>query len=253
VAYEASWNRSDTTADDELIWEIDLDWEVFGADGKKIGTVRDVQPYHLVVRHGRFFSEQWDVPVAAITDVRGENVYINLTKADLEAGAGTPADVARGTDTVIGESVETQQTLQFSVPTEILSERPAAHDWTPNAIAQQHPAYTPRDEGIDTPLSIDGMSVTSRPLVSHYATGEQAFTPFAELDIIIPVRGERVVVAKQPVVYEVLDISKAIRERDERVTDTVRRERVIIEREDGSRLGPESWVAADVQPQAQMA
>lgn len=65
-------------------WVIDTDWSVYGADLRKVGTVDDVQPDYLVVRHGIFFRRARYIPVSTIFSVERQCVYINVSLKDID-------------------------------------------------------------------------------------------------------------------------------------------------------------------------
>ena len=233
-----------TPTEDELVWEIDVNWEVQGSDGKKVGVVRDVQPFHLLVKNGRFRAEELIVPVTVITDVRHECVYLSLTKADLEEQqAQSAAAAATGdTDTLVRETHDPERTIQFAVPSDFdpsaaVAETAVVADdlWgqqlgssknlgDPELTATTRGADAAGDMAVDDGLRADDMRVARRELASRYAAG----APFVELDILIPNRGEAPVVSKRPVVREVVEIGKLLHEREQRVSATVRRERIAV-------------------------
>lgn len=253
----------DTPTEDELVWEIDVQWEVFGADNRRIGVVRDVQPYHLVVRNGRFRAEELIVPVTCITDVRHESVYLSLTKADLEAQQAELA-AAGGTgnaDTLVREAYDPEKTIQLSVPSDLgpspaVAETPAgsrsgappevvrrlvadaptrpapvAPPAAPAAPAQPAPPQpsTTVNAQVDAGMDAADLRVERRPVVSRDRDQSAVDHPFTELEIFIPIRGEEPVVAKRPVVREVVEISKVLHERGQRAANPVRRERLTAE------------------------
>src|SRR4051812_7296988 len=66
-------------------WEIDTGWDVVTSDGEKLGGVDEVHPHYLVVGKGFIFHSERYVPVAMITDVADDKVYINATKAEADS------------------------------------------------------------------------------------------------------------------------------------------------------------------------
>ena len=91
VSTESGYNDENYTPGD--VWEIDHGYDVFAADGEKVGDVQEVHPHYLVVSKGFFFPTERYVPVAAITDVHEERV-LNVTKdqIDNEGWDTIPAD-----------------------------------------------------------------------------------------------------------------------------------------------------------------
>src|SRR4051812_41146202 len=60
-------------------------WNVYGVDGDKIGDVGQVSDGYLVVSKGFFFPRERYIPASAIERVDGDRVYLNVSKADLDA------------------------------------------------------------------------------------------------------------------------------------------------------------------------
>src|SRR5690349_1450289 len=81
-------------------WEIDHGYDVFAADGEKVGDVQEVHPHYMVVSKGFFFPTERYVPVSAITDVRDERVSLNITKdqIDNESWETVPAEPSYTSD-----------------------------------------------------------------------------------------------------------------------------------------------------------
>lgn len=66
--------------------------EVFGSDGRKIGTVRTVSPDYLRVTTGRFtFGRDYRIPDAAIRHVEPGRVDLNFEARTLEGLSRAPA------------------------------------------------------------------------------------------------------------------------------------------------------------------
>ena len=60
--------------------------DVFGADGEEVGYVSEASTGYLVVSKGYFFpKKERYVPTSAIARIEHDRVYLNLTKADLDA------------------------------------------------------------------------------------------------------------------------------------------------------------------------
>jgi len=60
--------------------------EVFGSDGDKLGRIAEVRPDYLVVEKGFFFPRDYTCRIADVASIRGEDVILRLSKAELQEG-----------------------------------------------------------------------------------------------------------------------------------------------------------------------
>jgi hypothetical protein len=58
-------------------------WAVVGNDGRRLGTVKDVGQYYVLVSRGGRSGDLY-IPSSAIANVRDETLHLNLTKAVAE-------------------------------------------------------------------------------------------------------------------------------------------------------------------------
>lgn len=72
-------------------------WSVIGADGKKIGDVDEVYPTYLKLRKGLIFKKDIYVPNAAVRQLRGDEVHLDVPESEIEAlGWDTPPFATEG-------------------------------------------------------------------------------------------------------------------------------------------------------------
>ena len=64
-------------------------WNVYGADGAKIGTIADTSNNFFVIEKGLLHSSDLFVPRSAVVAVSDERVELKYTKDELEAGKFT--------------------------------------------------------------------------------------------------------------------------------------------------------------------
>jgi len=233
------------------VWEIDHGYTVYAADGEKVGDVQDVQPHYLTVSKGFFFPSERYVPVSAITDVRDEDVYLSVSKDQIDAqGWDTvPAaqtytdtdtttyremDQTRSTDTLVGErttgSVDsTDDDVRMPVMEEQLSV--GKHE-VRRGLVRVHKRVTEEQASVNVPLREETVHV-ERHAVSGDYTGQVPTNAFQEQDIEIELRGEEADVSKRAVVREEVEIDKDVVERNQQVSDTVRREEVHVHDDEG--------------------
>jgi hypothetical protein len=61
-------------------------WDVYGADGAKIGTIADTSNNYFVIEKAFLRAADLVVPRSAVVAVTGERVQLKFTEAELEAG-----------------------------------------------------------------------------------------------------------------------------------------------------------------------
>lgn len=189
--------------------EIHTGWTVVSNSGDRIGQVEDVYPDHIIVAKGFLFPSRWRVPASAISHVEHDWVQLRVTRQQVELQSwDNPVGVEES-----GNTVDDLARNRDTFP--------------PHPQRQRQDVVT--DYRIDTPLSPGEIRIHRQPLA---AEGQEIGLTggFADIEISIPVFGEQAVVRTTPVVREVAVITRSLRERTERVTDTVRREEVVIER-----------------------
>lgn len=194
--------------------EIHTGWTVVSNAGDRIGQVEDVYPDHIIVAKGFLFPSRWRVPASAISHVEQDWVQLRVTRQQVESQSwDEPASVHEAGDSMHDLAFDRDNLPQLS-----------GHQ-RQDVVA----GYV-----IDTPLSLGEIRVHRQPLA---APGQEfgSVAGFADIEISVPVYGEQAVVRTAPVVREVATITRSLRERTERVTDTVRREEVVID-SDGSLL-----------------
>ena len=60
--------------------QIQVDDDVYGSDGAKVGTVAEVQSTYLVMERGVFFPTDYFIPVSAITQAGNGQVVLKVSK-----------------------------------------------------------------------------------------------------------------------------------------------------------------------------
>jgi len=188
--------------------EIHTGWTVVSNSGDRIGQVEDVYPDHIIVAKGFLFPSRWRVPASAISHVEHDWVQLRVTRQQVENQSwDEPTSVQEAGDATNDLAFDRDNPSQLSG-------------------RQQHDIAA--SYAIDTPLSLDEIRVHRQPLAPS-ERAHSAVAGFAEIEISVPVYGEQAVVRTAPVVREVAVITRSLRERTERVTDTVRREEVVID------------------------
>lgn len=240
------------------VWEIDHGYDVYAADGEKVGDVQEVHPHYLVVSKGFFFPTERYVPVTAITDVRDERVSVNVTKDQIDSqGWDTiPAETSyttdsttytdtdttmtdthmdmdrtRSADTLVGE--RTTETADDDIRIPVMEEQLSVgkHE-VRRGLVRVHKTVTSEQASVNVPLREETVHVERHAVTGEY-TGTTPTDAFQEMEIEIPLRGEEADVTKRAVVREEIEIAKEVVERNQQATDTVRREEVHVHGADG--------------------
>ncbi len=210
--------------------EIQRGWDVYGSDGEKVGDVSDVQGTYIVISKGLIFKSERYAPVAAISRVEHDRVYLDVTKDEIEA---------RGWDTVpeTDARIGAQRTSTTAPPaTSEGNRRVPVHeerldvDTREAQLGEVEVRKEVVSEQVQVPVElrreearVEQVDVKDRPVdPSDKGVFEEGTTR-------VPVRGEEAVVDKQAYVTGEVVVGKEQTTERETVSDTVRKERVIAE------------------------
>jgi uncharacterized protein (TIGR02271 family) len=206
--------------------------EVFGADGDKVGTVAAVYPGYIVVEKGFFFPTDYYIPMSAVASADNDQVYLNLAKdAALQSGwDAQPTDLETAsydTSLATGAStarVATDEEIRVPVMEEELTA--TVREQEAGAVRIEKDVVT-EQRTLDVPVTEERVRVERR-VVDRPVSAADA-DAFEETVIEVPLRSETVDVQKQARVAEEVVVSKEATQRTERVSDTVRKEEVIVD------------------------
>ena len=238
---------------------------VYDSAGDKIGTVHEnnVQGAYLVVQKGFLFHKDFYVPLSAIARADEEGVYLTVSTAELsDSRYDSPPMVAEAMGTTRGASnvdqsyagaATTASTVDQAAYTTGSAARAVRTDVETGTgdirvpVREEELVVGKRteEEGrvhihkdvISEQQSVDVALQQERVTVERVAfTGDPATVTdaFVERDIEVPLMGEEVVVGKQVKGVEEVVIRKDVTTEQQRVTDTVRKERVIVDGVDQS-------------------
>jgi len=222
---------------------------VFDAGGEKVGTVSEhnVQGGYLVVHKGWLFPKDVYVPLNVIQSNNADGIYLSLYKDDLsnQDWDNPPvggSDVVGTTDTNDGATTATNytQTAQANVTNTADIRVPVREEELVVGTQEQeigrvhlHKDVVAEQETITAPVTREQVYVERVPVQGNATdVGVDAFT---EQDIDVPVMGEELVAGKRAVVTEEVRLHKQDITEQQQVTDTVRKERVIVEGADDVR------------------
>lgn len=200
-----------------------------------------MQSHYLTVSKGSFFSSERHVPVAAIADVRGDQVYLTVSKSQLDSqdwetipAVPTNTDTSRSSDVERGMTTDTRadermtDTVDDDIRVPVMEEQLSVgtHE-VRRGLVRVHKRVHEEQAPVNVPLCEETIHVERHALTGEY-TGNVPANAFQEQDIEIELRGEEADVTKRAVVREEVEIDKEVVERNQQVTDTVRREEVHV-------------------------
>ncbi len=235
--------------------------DVYDADDQKVGTVADVFDAtardtsnsgggYLRVPTGFLgLGKEHHIPFSAIRNLVGERIYLSVVKGDLDNLGFAEAPMERtdfsdepgdglGDEHLSAPDASSQlprraddgrRTLHLRQEQLVVRRQSGLVDESgrrPQRAPEPEPEPEPR--GILVPLTRDEVRIErdsadaappERPLWSTSVT------------ISVPLREEQVTVQKRMVVYEEIDIGKRAVRTVRRLTDTVRREEVVVEQQ----------------------
>jgi uncharacterized protein (TIGR02271 family) len=210
--------------------------DVVDADNQKVGTVADTAEGHLRVPTGFLgLGKEQYIPFSAIRSVDGETIHLSVAKdrlnefeADVEYD-GTPVErtttttTARETPAAPRAGIDTQQTVELRE--EELNLR--KHSVETGRVELNKEVVSER-RTIDVPVTHEEVTIER-----HAVDREPSDSPILATDetITIPVREEQVTADKRAVVYEEVNVGKRAVRDTEHVSETVRREQAVVDKE----------------------
>ena len=221
--------------------QISVGDEVYGCDGDKVGTVAEVQSGYIVVEKGFFFPTDYYIPTSAIASAGDGQVYLSTTRgAALNSGWDVVPNVQATTMT---SGATTGTTGTFTDTDRMAATRVAADEEIRVPVMEEELTATVRqqeagavriekdvvteEQTLDVPVTEERVRIERR-VVDRPVSAADA-DAFEETVIDVPLRSETVDVQKQARVAEEVVVSKEATQRTERVTDTVRREEVVVD------------------------
>lgn len=219
--------------------------DVIAADGEKLGSIQYIGTNYLMVEKGFFFITDYYVPFSAVSsyDADGGKIYLSVTKDEAlnsgwdvapEADAFADTGVRAGTDLTAPvserreaprdrERMETDERITVPVHEEELTATKRMREAGDVQITKSVEA---REETLEVPVTEERVNVTRRAVDRDATTGEDTFV---EERINVPLRAEEVELEKRTRVAEEIEIDKEQVQRTEKVSGTVRKEKVDVE------------------------
>ncbi len=217
---------------------------VYDASGEKIGQVRgsDVQGGYLDVEKGWLFPKDVYIPLSAIARSDTGGVYLTLYKDDLSAdtyaqppqggvGTQTTQPVETLTATPRAQSATGTQTTSATgdiVVPEYEEELVVGTRQEQTGDVHLHKDVVTEQESVPVTLRREEVTVERVP-VDQAVDANTTRDAFQGQDIDVPVMGEEAVVGKQVRETEEVRLRKQAITEQQQVTDTVRKERVVVD------------------------
>jgi uncharacterized protein (TIGR02271 family) len=228
--------------------DVQIGWDVIGADNQKLGEVTDVGPNYVLLTKGLIFVKDIYVPFEAVSDVDAEagRVYINASKDEVESmgwddapesgttgssgylgsDSGSSRDATLGDGGSTMDSASSSSSDSFRVP--VREEQLRASTSVSEAGAVEvNKNVVEQEQQLDVPVTREEVDVR-RVRVDRPASGDDGATMDGGT-IRVPVHAETVDVTKEQRVVEEIEISKRPVTETQRVSDTVRREEVDVD------------------------
>jgi uncharacterized protein (TIGR02271 family) len=197
---------------------------VFGNDREKIGDIARLGDNHFIIEKGWLFPEDVYVPHAVVASVTDEDVFLTLTKNQVESQDWSVAPTG---DAAMGDAVAGYRERTAADPDATLERREERlvvdKDVEQVGSVKVGKRVVEDKQSVDVPVTREDVTVTRRAVDRD--TGET----LDEAEIEVPIYGERVEAGKQTRVVEELEIDKTPRTDTKRVSETVRREEFDVE------------------------
>ena len=205
--------------------------DVYDANGEKVGTVSEhgVQDNCLVIHHG-LLREDVYVPLGVIENNDAQGIYLTVTKDQAlnQDWSTVPAQdtvtTATTTPTTAQGSVRDAEDVRVPVVEEELVAGKRAEE-----LGRVHLHKDVVEEQQTVPVTVQREEVTVERVPVQGKADVSAADAFTEKDIDVPVMGEEAVVGKQVREVEEVRLHKDAVTEQQQVSDTVRKERVVVD------------------------
>jgi len=232
---------------------------VMDATGETIGVVThyDMQGGYMDVGGGMLFAEETRIPLDAIGDTGASGLYLTGSKDELarqygggagamDEAAGAPMETTRPAQPIAGATVAggapdqatdqvttTDRTMRHADTGDIrvpVYEEELVVGKRQEQVGDVHVHKDVVQEQESVPVTLSHEEVTvERVAITGQASQADLPNAFQDQDIEVPVMGEEAVVGKQVREVEEVRLHKQASEKQQQVSDTVRRERVVVD------------------------
>jgi uncharacterized protein (TIGR02271 family) len=223
---------------------------VHSTDGARIGKVIRCSAGSFEIEKGIFFPKDYLVSYSDITQVSGNDIYINLSKKDLkqtfagDAGisTGTPAPAAGAglSSTEAGRAGSSASTTASGMREEIrvpvVEEQLEVNKrMTETGAVRIHKEVITEMKQVTVPVTREEVRVERVP-VEAGRDAKAGDASFQSGTVTVPIRQEEVEIRKRPVVKEEVRVTKESRQGEQKLSETLRKEKVDVDRDDDKQL-----------------
>jgi uncharacterized protein (TIGR02271 family) len=197
---------------------------VRSADGEKLGKIVACEAERFFIEKGFFFPKDYLARYDDVSQVRGDEVLLRRSGAELRGEAGERATAEARSAERAGIAAGT--TEQVNVP--VVEEELSAEKRTRQAgEVEVHKTVSTERREVSVPVTKEEVRVERVPAGAEARPDEATFR---DETVSVPVREEEVEIHKRPVVREQVRISKTSRQEEQRASGDVRREDVDVEK-----------------------
>jgi len=216
--------RSDQSWD---IQAIQNGWDVFDANGDKVGDIASVDADYLTVSKGFIFTSERYIPISAVERVADGRVFLNVTKDTIDSRGWDHVPETGVYEKLDRSASRTGDMTAGGTDTDNLKLREerlrADKEQVEAGEVTVRKDVVTEQQTIDVPVTHEEV-IVERHAVDPTRAAQGDIDADDDREIHVPVREERVRVEKEPVVYEEVDVSKRQVKGSKKVSDTVRRE-----------------------------
>jgi uncharacterized protein (TIGR02271 family) len=216
--------------------------DVFDADGQKVGSVAESAEGYLRVPTGLLgMGKEHYIPLSAIRSVEGRAIHLSVAKDQFdEFESAQTRSEARGEydDTMVERTTTTTTAREIPPARPPIDEEQTLQLREDELRARKHSVQTGQVEigkevvseqrTIDVPVTHEEVTIERRAVERR--PGDGPISETAE-SISIPVHEEQVSAEKRAVVYEEVNVGKRAVQETEHISETVRREEAVVEKE----------------------
>jgi len=229
---------------------------VYDAAGEKVGTVREynTQSGYVDVEKGWLFHKDFYIPLNTVTRSDQDGVYLNVYKDDLSGDmysqppvGGATMGTGYGTETQTAAYDTTAQTAAYDTTARTTQQTGQTTDTNDIRVpvyeedlvvgkreqeegrVHLHKEVTSEQETIPVTLRREEVTVERVPVDQNNMDPNAVTDAFKNADIDVPVMGEEAVVGKQVREVEEVRLHKNATTEQQQVSDTVRKERVVVD------------------------
>jgi len=205
--------------------------DVLDVNGEKVGTVSEhgVQDDCLVIHHGLMRQDVY-IPLSVIDGNTAEGVYLTITKDQAlnQDWSTTTAQDTVMTNTTTPATARGTTTDVEDVRVPVMEEELVA-DKRADEVGRVHLHKDVVEEQQTVPVTLQREEVTVERVPVQGKADVNTADAFTEKDIDVPVMGEEAVIGKRAREVEEVRLHKNAVTEQQDVSDTVRKERVVVD------------------------